>query len=235
MVAGMIGKIKASCHLSHKLTKGELRELFLCDLLTPFLTAQFEIGTGIIINQRGDQSRQTDIILCDKRILPPFIQERHLGVYPVESVVATIEVKSALTKQDIIKAEQSARLLHEQVYAKEAGIYHDYDRMRPLCGLVGFYGPGLAALHQHAGSAWLTANVTALFALCLLGKYSWCKLDKKGWIGSFKTEHFEETKRFIAVFIDNVRTHAELRLQRMSHFLHKDWLSVYIRDQGLFD
>jgi hypothetical protein len=235
MVAGMIGKIEASTHLSHRLTKGELRELFLCDLLSPFLTAQFDVGTGIIINQRGDQSRQTDIILYDKRILPPFIQERHLGVYPAESVVATIEVKTTITKAEVLKAEQSARLLHEKVYAKEAGIYQDYDRIRPLCGLIGCYGRGLQELHQQGGVPWLESNITHIFAICLLGKCSWCKLAKKGWTQSLKTQHFEETKRFIAIFIDNVRTHAELRLQWMSQFSHKDWLSAYIRDQGFFD
>ena len=235
MVAGMIAKIDASAHLSHRLTKGELRELFLCDLLNPFLTAQFDIGTGIVINQRGDQSRQTDIIVYDKRILPPFIHERHLGVYPAESVVATIEVKSTLTKREVLKAEQSATLLHEKIYAKEAGIYQDYDRIRPLCGLIGFYGQGLPELNQQGGVAWLESNIAHIFTICLLGKYSWCKLTKEGWTRSLKSEHFEETKRFVAVFIDNLRTHAESRLQWMSQFRHKDWLSAYIREQGLFD
>lgn len=159
MVAGMIGKMEASSHLSHKLTKGELRELFICDLLNPFLTSQFDIGTGIVINQRGDQSNQTDIIIYDTRILPPFIKERHVGVYPAESIVATIEVKTALTKQEVLKAEKSARLLHETVYSPVAGIYKDYDRIRPLCGLVGFYGRGLKELHQSDGGAWLESNV----------------------------------------------------------------------------
>jgi hypothetical protein len=46
---------------------------------------------------------------------------------------------------------------------------------------------------------------------------------------------FEETKRFIAVFLDNLRTRSEVRLQRMSQFAHKDWIGIYIRDQRLFD
>ena len=235
MVAGVIGKIEASFHLSHKLTKGELRELFICDLLNPFLTSQFDIGTGIVINQRGDQSNQTDIVIYDTRILPPFIKERHIGVYPAESIVATIEVKTALTKPEVVKAEKSARLLHETVYAPQAGIYQDYDRIRPLCGLVGFYGRGLKELQRPEGGAAVEPHVPHIFALCLLGKYSWFKLGAKGWTKSLQTEHFEETKRFIAVFLDNLRTHAEVRLQWMSQFSHKDWLSAYIRDQGLFD
>ena len=143
MVAGVLGKIEASRHLSHKLTKGELRELFICDLLNPFLTSQFDIGTGIVINQRGDQSHQTDIIIYDTRVLPPFIKERHIGVYPAESVVATLEVKSSLTKREVLKAEESARVLHEEVYDPQGGIYGEYDQIRPLCGMVGFYGEGL--------------------------------------------------------------------------------------------
>src|SRR2546426_12636818 len=96
IIEGMERKIYASASLEHKLTKGELGELFVSTVLTSFLTSQFDIGTGIVINQRETQSNQTDIILCDNRILPPFIKQQHIGVYPAESVLGTIEVKSDL-------------------------------------------------------------------------------------------------------------------------------------------
>jgi len=100
--------------------------------------------------------------------------------------------------------------------------------------MVGFYGEGLKELQQPEGSTWLSSHVFYIFALCLLGKYSWIKLGSQGWTKSPKKGLFEETKRFVAVFLDNVRSRAESRLQWLSN-THKDWLSTYIRDQGLFD
>lgn len=96
IIEGMAIKIAASSPLKHRLTKGELRELFKVDVLNAFLTSQFSIGTGVIINQKEEQSSQTDIIIYDNRILPPFIQEQHIGVYPAESVVGTIEIKRSM-------------------------------------------------------------------------------------------------------------------------------------------
>jgi len=65
IIEALASKISASSPLSHRLTKGELREVFVTNILGSFLTRQFDIGTGIIINQKEEQSNQTDIIICD--------------------------------------------------------------------------------------------------------------------------------------------------------------------------
>lgn len=89
--------------------------MFLSDLLRPFLTHDFGLGSGIIVNQKGKESRQTDIIVYDKNIIPPFIKESHIGVYPAESVIVTIEVKSNLRKDSISGTESALRHLYEVV------------------------------------------------------------------------------------------------------------------------
>lgn len=231
-VAGLLGKIKASSKLGHRLTKGELRELFLSDLLRPFLTHQFGLGTGIIVNQNGKESKQTDIIIYDKSIIPPFIKQSHIGVYPAESVIATIEVKSNLRKIDILETESALKHLYESVYNPEDSIYQDYEELRPLCILIGFYGQGMLDLKsQDEGKQWLDKNTTFLSMICLFGKFSWIKLREHGWRKSQRTEHNEETKRLIAVFIDNLRTTAFLRAQFLNKFAHKDWVGAYIREK----
>lgn len=93
LVAGILERVKSLSSLDHKLTKGELRELFVSRILKQFLPIQFDIGTGIIVNHRGDQSKQTDIVIYDNRIMPLFIKEQAIGVYPAESVIAVLEVK----------------------------------------------------------------------------------------------------------------------------------------------
>ena len=236
IIEGLDRKIAASSPIKHKLTKGELRELFVTNIVRHFLTKQFEVGTGIIINQKEEQSNQTDIIIYDNRILPPFIKEQHIGIFPAESVVAVIEVKSHLTKKALLSSEESARILCENIYSPSSSIYGDYKYIRPLCATIGFYGIGSKELKDpEQGKSWLQSNIKHNFALCLFGKYSWLNLRKTGWTKSTEKSKFEETKRFIAVFLDNLRTRSEVRLQHMSQFAHKDWIGIYIRDQELFD
>ena len=92
--------------VTHPTLKGELRELLIVDLFERFLTQDFGVGSGQIINQKEELSHQIDIIIYDKGILPPFIQFRNLGIYPAEAVIAIIEVKSQLTKENIIETSQ---------------------------------------------------------------------------------------------------------------------------------
>jgi hypothetical protein len=99
--------------LKHGLTEGQLKELFLNDVLKLFLSQQFDVGTGIISNHKGEESAQTDLVIYDMRLTPPFIHKRGIGVYPVESVMATIEVKTTLGGDDFKKAAKDAAKLIE--------------------------------------------------------------------------------------------------------------------------
>lgn len=137
---------KQNSGLEDEGTKGYLREIFVSDVLKFFLPPHFGIGSGIIINHKGQQSNQTDIIIYDKRILPPFIHGGRIGIYPAESVVATIEVKSYLRDsgdQELEKAEESARKLYEEIYNKEGfdescqNYIADPSFLKPVCSVVG--------------------------------------------------------------------------------------------------
>ena len=235
IIEGLVKKVEASSPLEHKLTKGELRELFISNILSHLLTKQYDIGTGIIVNQHKEQSNQTDIIIYDNRILPPFIKEQHIGVYPAESVVGVIEVKSHLTKKEILSSEKSSKRLNETIYNPSSSLYGDYHSLRPLCATIGFYGTGVKELNDfEKGKSWLNENIKFNFAFCIVGKWSWMNLQKSGWAKSSTTANFEETKRFIAVFIDNLRTRSERRMQYIfgdEKRAHKDWFSIYIRNQ----
>ena len=53
-----------------------------------------------------------------------------------------------------------------------------------------------------------------------------------GWTGHMVDKTNHETKRYIAVLLDNIRTNAERRIKILEK--HNDWLGIYIRDQKLF-
>lgn len=176
-VKALIEKAESIKGIEHDVTKGTLRELFVTDLLSPFLSSQFSIGSGIIINQRGTQSHQTDLIILNNHILPPFIKEQHIGVYPAECVVATIEVKSRLTKKELEKAEQDATHLYNSVY-NEAETNTPTVMYKPLCAVFGFYGSGTKELSkENNGRQWLTRQERNLRYFCVAKKFSWIRIQ----------------------------------------------------------
>jgi len=229
IVKSLIEKSKSLVGLSHKEIKGHLRELFATEALRPFLASQYDVGSGIIVNQNGNQSHQTDLIIYDNRILPPFIKQQNIGVFPVESVLAIIEVKSNLQKKDIIKAETDARYLCETIH-RQGTITPTVTGPDPYCAIFGFYGRGAKALlEESSGRAWLESNVEHLKAICLVNRYSWIKVHSSWAMRRSNSTTNEETKRFIAITIDNVRYIAQFKNINLQ--LPLDWLSVYIRDQ----
>jgi hypothetical protein len=235
VVGWMLEKANSIGGLDHRLTKGQLRELFVADILDSFLTSQLDIGSGIIVNKKGRQSSQTDIIISDNRILPPFLREQSIGVYPAESVIATIEIKSELEKQDIIDTQSAAEKLHNEVFNHQEILYNEVDDselLKPLCAVFGFDGSGADILNQeNSWRQWLNENIKNLSAICLAKKYSWMKVNNNWALRGADINSHEEIKRFIAVLIDNIRTRSELRLNVMG-LQHRDWLGEYIRDYG---
>lgn len=234
LVEGMLARVKG-LSLGHKLTEGELKELFVSNILRQFLPIQFDIGSGIIVNHRGDQSNQTDIVMYDNRIMPPFIKEQAIGVYPAESVIAVLEVKSCLRKKELLSAETSAVQLHDKVY-DPAGFYKGYspEPYRPLCGIIGFRGNGCRELSdQKTGATWLSEHIEHLFLICITEKYCWGKVGSPTPTWRFRKadpKTHEETKKFVAILRDNIRSCSEARYQKLARN-HYDWLSIYLRDQ----
>ena len=229
IIEGFVKKIDSIDEMKHNLTKGELKELFVHNILRFYLLDQFGIGSGIIINQAGLQSKQIDILIFDKKLLPPFIKEQNIGVYPIESVLAVIEVKTNLTRQSLIDTEEKFKQLREVIGSKDYSFYEDAHNLKPICGLIGFKGYGAREIKNQKGKVWLNNEFKHLMALCLVRRYSWIRT--KGWsFREYEPETFEETKRFIAVILDNIRTKSN-RPPYIIDDKHKDWLSIYIRDQ----
>jgi hypothetical protein len=81
-----------------------LQRKFIKGVLLRTLPKRFSVGTGVIVSAAGDVSAQTDIIIYDNFHNSPLLSEFGPGVYPVEIVYATVEVKSVLTKAELRKS-----------------------------------------------------------------------------------------------------------------------------------
>jgi hypothetical protein len=128
-VEAAIAAARAATGFSHVGLRGEVREVLVRDLFRPLLPADIGVGTGEIISYTNQTSSQTDIILFDKRILPPVLFEDRLGLFPIESVLYAVEVKSKLTATELRSADSAAAKLKEFVYAP--GYYEPSGVPRP--------------------------------------------------------------------------------------------------------
>ena len=230
LVRNLIEESNAIKNLDQTTVKGRLRELFIGKLLKKFLTSQFGIGSGVIINQVGMRSKQIDIIIYDNRILPPFIEEQNIGVYPVESVLAAIEIRSQIDKTTILDYAKSVTKLYHEVYDPKYSWYNDYQNYLPFYCLVGFSDEELFK-NQNFDEiwGWMENNVKPLFAVCIINHLSWLHVcTERGALHLFDSNN-EETKAFMTILLDNIRTRSQ---QRYLHLVqHTDWLGIYARDQ----
>jgi hypothetical protein len=114
-VIGALAGAKALSGVVHSGLKGRLREIVIRDLLRPLLPVDIGLGTGVVIAADNRQSNEQDIVLFDRRILPPILLEVD-GVFPVESVLFSIEVKSVLNATELRKSHGNAVAIDQFPY-----------------------------------------------------------------------------------------------------------------------
>lgn len=86
----------------HPSITGDTREQIVRDALRTILPARIEVGKGRVIGANSDPSKQVDIVVFDERF--PVLRMGTDALYPVEGVIATIEVKSELNQSELRSA-----------------------------------------------------------------------------------------------------------------------------------
>ena len=238
ILQGIIAQASSLGPITNPTLKGELRELLIADLFSRFLVPTFGIGTGQIINQKEELSNQIDIIIYDKRILPPFVQNQNIGIYPAEAVVAVIEVKSQLYKKDIIETSEKNNNLLNKIYSDKASIYADLHIFKPLTSIVGFFDE-LNFQYENTSEnrkiiqEWINENAPYLWSVCLMGKFSWLEVMRPEGVVHLRQDHLENTKAYLAILLDNIRSLTQKRYIQFLQLTHHDWFSIYLRDQNI--
>ena len=116
IVEGAISRARIASDLQHPGEIGRAREIFVRDILRPILPSSIGIGTGFIIDHVGGRSNQVDVILYDKEKIPPMLFDAVQGIFPCESVVGTVEVKSELTRFLLKKSVEAIQSIRDLQY-----------------------------------------------------------------------------------------------------------------------
>ena len=83
----------------HSGVKGAGNEAAIRALIEKFIPGRFGVGTGVLLDRRGNASLQCDIVVYDRTLYPSLLSMTSTHLFPVDLVYAVIEVKTTLTKQ----------------------------------------------------------------------------------------------------------------------------------------
>jgi hypothetical protein len=95
--------------LGHPGLVGQAREIFVTRMLTPTLPPEVKLGTGQLVASNGAKSPQIDVVLYAPAILPPWLYDPSSGMFPIESCLYWVEVKSRLNAATLFQAIENAR------------------------------------------------------------------------------------------------------------------------------
>ena len=127
----------------HTIHKGAPREAFVQNFLENHLPSLVDIGTGEIIdsNSMPDESRNQHDIVVYQRSLPKLHFADNISAFLIESVSATIEVKSILDEDAVRQAIGAAYKVKAMKRAPKCGITLGGDSNTLFCGVVAYTGP----------------------------------------------------------------------------------------------
>jgi len=93
--------------LSHSGEKGRAFEHIVRGIVRSVLPKRFSIGSGFAATSEDEESAQLDIVIYDEQLNAPLSLIGDIGVFPIECIYATIEVKSWLDGDEIERAAKS--------------------------------------------------------------------------------------------------------------------------------
>src|SRR5690606_17586807 len=107
--------------IQHSGLRGRFRELLIDNLLSPWLPPYAACGTGMIIDVENNfrESTQDDIVIFDRSLVPNVLASNKApeGVFPIDGVLARIEVKSTLTRSSLRDSILAAEDINKMKFA----------------------------------------------------------------------------------------------------------------------
>lgn len=137
--------------ITHSGESGRERELIISNVLNRVLPKSCSVGTGVLVCASGKVSKQMDIVIS--RNDAAVLRHKASNLYFAETVLATLEVKTNLTKTEFTKALDNCRSIPSPLFyndfpeSPEIKEHKDkfsadsfYDSIRPQPFIVAFEG-----------------------------------------------------------------------------------------------
>ena len=216
-----IEKAKTVSNVSHEYLKGRFREAFIEEILFPYLPSLYRISSGKIFDSRGNQSDECDILIIDSTRIPPILQtSKKGGLFPVESVLAVIEVKSRLTSSDYLSRSGKAgigpnaakidNLFHKPgIFIKNQPI--DHLRIHPLYAVFAYDSNAKNKDEIERAKEKIPDYITKIHTICVVGKSTHIGYGKGEYEKIEANEDMIEVRVFISTLLNVLPTIAASR------------------------
>jgi len=207
--------------VNHPGLVGRIRELSASDVFGPLLPSGFEIGTGKICDREGNLSKETDLVIYNRGVLPTIMYSERDGVFPVEACFYAIEVKSLATASEIRDAIKKGQEILKLDYAGRV----EENRSKNLSLVVPIFftfgsdlsDSGMSELQRYAKYDPEWKEKPILKALCVVGRGYWYHSVKGNrWFFHPPTSAHDEV---IDLVSGVVNTLAKARLQKRAALL----------------
>ncbi|MCK9396453.1 MAG: hypothetical protein M0Q44_12780 [Methylobacter sp.] len=193
-IKSAVEQARAASAFTHQGLKGTVLEILIGELFKPLLPSDIGVGTGQIIDAyKSPMSGQIDIILFDRSILPPVLIDEKTGIFPIESVLYTIEVKTTLNATELSSAHESAKRLAKFGYlpglTDETGKEKDHP-VKKARSVVFALGSDLSGVRLNEAQRYKNLygeEPAHLRAICVAGREYWYD-DGDHWRGLKHTE-----------------------------------------------
>jgi hypothetical protein len=112
--AGVLQRLNAEVHVfaqlvTHEGERGRENEAVIARILQALVPQRYGIGSGLLIDTANQYSRQTDIVVYEQSDEPAVLAQTTQLLFPIESVLACIEVKTTLRADDVADCLAKAR------------------------------------------------------------------------------------------------------------------------------
>jgi hypothetical protein len=235
-VAAALAKFQETADLDHSGLKGRFREIFVSDLLQQIFSSDFFAGSGIVFDHQGRTSRQADVVIFDKFHIPAILYKAKEGYFPVEGAYYVGEIKSRLTKPELLDAIEKFRHVLELLPLQNA----QGRRPEPHRFLFAWSSDLKQGGIEEELARYLETDDQALknpaaTVLCVVGK-GYCTAihtpdGKRSWFKIGNADGVQEVVNFIGGIANSL---IELRMQRygakFGHYIIPDGDAVKLHD-----
>ncbi|MHC2299187.1 hypothetical protein ACVJBD_003393 [Rhizobium mongolense] len=180
-------------------------------VLRPALPNEVSLGTGKLVTHDGKVSPQVDTILYSRSIMPPVLYDESHGLFPAESCLYAIEVKTRLRSEDVRSAVSNAVEIahlpllegehHVRVNSKQIVQTRRLPTPRPIVSLFAFSSDLTSApeaeLARYRGHDPNADTDPAINVICIVGRGYWYHKET-GWNFVEASNDLDEIMQFLA-------------------------------------
>jgi hypothetical protein len=201
--------------IAHDGLRGRFRELLVDTILAPWLPPYAACGTGMIVDcqDRRRDSTQEDVVIFDRSLVPAVLAHASAmeGVFPLDGVLARVEVKSCLKKGEVRSSVDAAR----EIYGMGLSGGQQRQTIAPISALFAFRtnlkrqaDDDLRRLLKVAAEAGCYADPLPdqppcpITLLCVVGRGCWVYYNIDGrffWMQAKVLETYDEILFFVGV------------------------------------